>query len=136
MAKGIVDMTRKTEQINTTLDNVVMPLVLETIENGRSLDVTDFTGTHIKGGHLVIKKDGEAFYKPMPIKADGTGYDSLPAGYSYNSFQYGTVKKDRAFGSLMIRGTLVTEASPYPLDDILEDLKKELPLITFKTKED
>lgn len=136
MAKAVVDMTRKTEQIDTTLDNVVMPVVIDTIANGRSLDVSDFTGTHIKGGHLIIKKDGEAFYKPMPIKADGTGYDALPAGYSYNSFQYGTVRKDRAFGALMVRGVLVTEASPYPLDDILADLKEALPLVTFKTKED
>lgn len=136
MAKAVVNMTRRKEQVGTTLDNVVMPVVLDTVENGRSLDVSDFTGTHIKGGHLIIKKNGEALYKPMPIKADGTGYDTLPADYSYNSFQYGTVTKERAFGALMIRGVLVTEASPYPLDDILADLKEALPLVTFKTKED
>lgn len=136
MSKPVVNLVNKKEEIITSLDNVVMPVVLETIENGRTLDVSDFKGTHINGGHIIIKKKGEAIYKPMPIKEDKSGYEALPDGYSYVGFQNGTVTKERAYGAIMIRGTVVTEASPYPLDAILDAVRAALPLIHFKTKED
>lgn len=136
MAKVVADLTHKQEQIITGKDNVVMPVVFETIENGRSLDVSDFKGEYIFGGHVIIKKDGEALYKPMPIKADGSGYEAKPAGFSVVGYQYGTLLKERPLGSIMIRGTYVTEAAPYPVDAILADLKEATPLVHFKTKED
>lgn len=49
MGKTIVDISTNLERIDTTLDNVVMPLVLETVENGRSLDVAGFKGSFIRG---------------------------------------------------------------------------------------
>lgn len=33
-----------------------MPVVFETIENGRILDISDFKGEYIYGGHVIIKK--------------------------------------------------------------------------------
>lgn len=136
MAKTVADLTHKREKIITGKDNVVMPVVYETVENGRTLDVSDFTGTHIFGGHLVIKKTGEPLYKPMPITADGKGYAALPEGFKYAGAQYGTITKEAPLGAISPRCIYVTEAAPYPVDAILADLKAALPLITFKTKED
>lgn len=136
MSKPVVNLVNEREEIITSLDNVVMPVVLETIENGRTLDVSDYTGTHIKGGHVIIKKTDEALYKPMPLNANKDGYGTLPSGYQYAGFQYGTVTKERPFGAIMIRGTVVTEASPYPLTTILSAVRTALPLVHFKTDKD
>lgn len=136
MAKTIADLTHKQEKVVTGNDNVVMPVVYETIENGRSLDVSDFTGSHIFGGHLIIKKTGEALYKPMPLNEGGTAYGELPEGYNYAGFQYGTITKEAPLGAISARCIYVTDSAPYPIDTLLVAVKAVLPLITFKTKED
>lgn len=136
MAKIIANLTGDELELITSLDNVVMPRIYETIENGRSLDVTNYTPKYIKGGHLIIKKDGEANYAPMPVSEDGKGYASLPSGYSYAGFQIGTIPTDRPQGAIMIKGSYVTQAAPYPIDTLLSDVKTALPFIYFKTKED
>ena len=134
MSKAVVDLTNQGVHIDTSLDNVVMPKVLTTIPNGRTLDVSDFKESVIKGGHLLIKKSGEALYKPMPV--EGEKYAALPEGFEYAGFQYGSVLKTRPFGAISKNCQYVTEAAPYALDTVLEDVKKALPKVEFITKED
>lgn len=136
MAKVVTDLTHKRSEIITGKDNVVMPEVYETIENGRSLDVSDFKGSHVYGGHIIIKKEGAPLYKPMPVSADGKKYEALPEGFKYAGAQYGTVTKQAALGAIATRCVYEVEAAPYEMDDILADIKAALPLITFNTKED
>lgn len=134
MAKAVIDLTNQEVQVDTSLDNVVMPKVLTTLPNGRTLDASDFKESVIKGGHLIVKKTGEALYKPMPV--EGGEYSTLPEGFEYAGFQYGSVLKTRPFGAISKNCQYVVEASPCELDAVLEDVKKALPKVEFITKED
>ena len=60
MAKAVVNFTDESVQIDTSLDNVVMPQVMTTLPNGRALDVSGYSEKQIKGGHLIIKKEGDS----------------------------------------------------------------------------
>ena len=134
MAKAVVNFTDESVQIDTSLDNVVMPQVMTTLPNGRSLDVSGYSEKQIKGGHLIIKKSGEPSYKPMPVS--DKKYTALPEGYVYAGFQYGSVLASKAQGAISRNCVYNAEAAPYPVGDILEDVKKALPKVEFLTKED
>lgn len=48
------------------IDSVVISNYIEGVPGGRSLDVTGFTPTVIKAGHVVIKETSTGTRKPMP----------------------------------------------------------------------
>ena len=126
-----VDLANAPIEVLTGNDSIVVTLVLETIRGGRTLDVTGFTPDVIPGGHVIIHDTITKEYKPMPVDISTGKYDTLPTGHEYAGFQIGSVLKTKALGSILTRGGINPNASVYDLTDILDDVKKALPLITF-----
>ena len=58
-------------------------------------------------------------------------YASLPADHTYAGILVASIPTSRPFAGIMVRGTVNVNASPFPLDDILNDVKAALPLIVF-----
>ncbi len=114
------------------LDNVVIRNVIDTIPGGRALNVTGYTPDVIKAGHVIIKDSVSGDFKPMPVTAAGA-YDSLPASHSYVGVCVSSIRKDNAACSIMIRGTLNTNAVPYSMSSILSDFKTACPHILCTT---
>lgn len=123
---AVVDLYNGEQVIDTSLDNVVIILMLECIIGGRSLDVTGFAPSVIKAGHIIIKKDNE--YKPMPVNEVGDAYAALPSGYSIVGVACSSALTKKPFMTIMVRGTVNQVASPYPVTEVI---KTALPLIRF-----
>lgn len=104
---------------------------------GVSLDFSDFKGTYVQRGHIVIHKEGEVdSHKPMPVTADGGEYEALPAGYSYYGFCINGHKKNKVANGVGVRGNRNPKCFDnargyYDITAILPALKEALPLITF-----
>jgi len=58
-------------------------------------------------------------------------YASLPADHTYAGILIASIPTSRPLAGIMVRGTVNVNASPFPLDDILNDVKAALPLIVF-----
>lgn len=123
---AIADLTNPIEDLITGNDNIVIVDNFQSIRGGRTLDVTGFTDNVIQAGHLIIKDDDE--YKPTPV-VDGEYV--VPEGAEYAGFLIASIPTSRPLAGIMVRGTVNVKASPYPLDNILEDVKAALPLIVF-----
>jgi len=109
-------------------DSVVIQKYISGIKGGRTLDVTDFTDTVIKAGHVIVT-DGEGTYKPMPV-SDGA-YGSLPEGCSYAGILYRTTMTADPQASIMTNGEVNSEAVPFDMSSILDAFKEACPLISF-----
>lgn len=125
-----VNLNNEVQQIITGKDNIVIVDNFESVRGGRTLDVTGFTPNIINAGHIIIK-DSEGEYKPMPVTVEGTAYDVLPEDHTYAGVLIASIPTNKAFAGIMIRGTVNSNASPYPLASILSAVKTALPLIVF-----
>ena len=75
---------------------------------------------------------GSGFKVPVKtVSAVKDEYASLPEGAEYAGFLIASIPTSRPLAGIMVRGTVNVKASPYPLDNILEDVKAALPLIVF-----
>jgi len=119
------------EQINvdTSKDSIVIIHNQFCIPGGKTLDVTGFTPDVINAGHILIK-NAAGDYKPMPINADGTAYEALPADHTYAGVLVATILKKRPFAGVMVEGYVNEVASPFPVavikDAFLAELKNEI----------
>lgn len=125
-----VNLNNEAQQIITGNDNIVIVDNFQSVRGGRTLDVTGFTPKIINAGHIIIK-DSEGEYKPMPVNAEGTAYAALPEEHTYAGVLIASIPTNKAFAGIMIRGTVNSNASPYPLASILSAVKTALPLIVF-----
>lgn len=123
-----VDLNNGGETIDTSLDNIVIILMLECIIGGRTLDVTGFKPNVIKAGHIIIKETSTNEYKPMPVNETGDAYAELPEGHTVIGVAYSSTLTKKPFMTVMVRGTVNQVASPYPITDTI---KTALPLIRF-----
>jgi hypothetical protein len=69
------------EQVDTTMDSVVIRKVDHDIPGGKTLDVTGITDTVLKAGHVIIENTSTGAHKPLGIKSGA--YDSLPSGHAF-----------------------------------------------------
>ena len=111
--------------VDTGLDSIVIINHIEGIPGGRSLNVTGFSPAVIKAGHVVIKDNNDE-YKPMPVANDA--YASLPLNHTIVGVVSASVLTTKAMVGIMVRGSVNTEASPYPVTGAI---KTALPLIRF-----
>lgn len=125
----VVNLTKQGPAYDTSNDTIVIVKNLETIPGGRSLNVTDFAPDVIPAGHLIIKETSTGDFKPMPVVAEA--YGTLPVGHTYEGILISTIRKDRAFAGIMIRGSVNKEASFYNIASVLVAAKAALPLIRF-----
>lgn len=110
------------------IDAVTITNYIEGVPGGRSLDVTGFSQSVIKAGHVVIKETATGNYKPMPINTAGDAYGDLPNGNTIEGVVVASVTTDLAMVGIMVRGSVNEVASPFP---VTEAIKTALPLIRF-----
>ena len=114
------------ESVDTSNDGIVIIANLETIPGGKTLDVTGFTPTVIKAGHIVIEETATGKLKPMPVT--GNSYADLPANHTYKGVVIASILKTKPFAAILVRGSVNKVASPYP---VISAVETALPLIRF-----
>jgi hypothetical protein len=114
------------EKVDTSNDSIVIISVIETIPGGKTLDVTGFTPTVIKAGHVIIEETATGKLKPMPVTTNA--YDSIPASHTYKGVLIATILKTKPFAAILVRGSVNKVASPYP---VISAVETALPLIRF-----
>lgn len=115
------DLT-SSQVLDTTNDSVVIVNYIEGIPGGRTLNVTGFSDTDISAGHVIIKETSSGDYKPLPT----TG--TLPSGHTYEGILAASIKTNKAFASIMYRGTVNTAYAKYTISDAAQ---AALSLIKF-----
>jgi hypothetical protein len=109
------------------------------VENGAVTEVTitkDGKGYAV-GDELSASADdvggtGSGFKVPVTaVTAEKDEYASLPADHTYAGILIASIPVNKPFAGILVRGTVNVNASPFPLDDILNDVKAALPLIVF-----
>lgn len=112
------------------MDSVVIRHYVAGIIGGRTLDMTDFAESAIKAGHVVIQNiEDETLFKPMPV-ADGA-YAALPEGFKYAGVVVCSKPASEPMVGIMYSGEVNDVACPYPVDDIKDAIKAELPTLVF-----
>ena len=123
------NLSNEREQIVFGDDSIVIQKYISGIKGGRTLDVTGFTDKVIKAGHVIIRKDSDGIYKPMPVANDA--YTALPEGYSYAGVLYRSIRTAKPFASIMTWGEVNDVAKPYDMTAILAAFKTDCPHIDF-----
>ncbi|AUD00942.1 hypothetical protein [Spirosoma pollinicola] len=127
------NLTNTGSQILTGNESIVIKKNLETIEGGRSLDVTSYTQAEvIQAGHVIIQETSTGNFKPMPVNTGATAYQALPTGHVYAGILVATVTTKRPMAAIMVRGTVNPSATPMDIATILTAVKAALPLILFR----
>lgn len=125
-----VNLDNASIEVITGNDNIVVVDVSEPVYS-KALNVTGYIPDVIPGGHLLIKDTVSGDIKPMPVKTNLSGYDTLPLNHSYAGFQNGSILKSKPYGAVIVKGVINPEASVYGLSPILGDVKEALPHIVF-----
>lgn len=129
---AVTNLNNAQESFDAGMDNIVIVDNFQSIRGGRSLDVTGYPKDVIRAGHVVIKETSTGNYKPMPLNSGGTEYNTLPVGHSYAGILIASIKKDKPFASILVRGTVNVNATPFKMTSIIEAVKTALPLIDFR----
>lgn len=119
-------------QIDFSNDSIVIMKNMETIPGGRTLDVSGFTPTVIKAGHVIIEKDSDGELLPMPLALDEgiEAIGDIVEGVSYTNGAYTDVPLTGGSGSgatadITVAGTVVTvvtivlKGTGYAVGDVL-----------------
>jgi len=130
MAQPNASMNNEPEKIQEGFDSIVIRQYIAGIKNGKTLDVTGFTPTVIKAGHVIIYDTVNDVYKPMPLS--GAAYSSLPANHVYAGVLAASVLTKRPIAAIMYAGEVNDVASPYPVDSIKSAICTALPMLVFK----
>lgn len=124
------ELVNKSNVFLAGMDSVVIRHYVAGIIGGRTLDMTDFAESVIKAGHVVIQSTtDDTLFKPMPV-ADGA-YDELPEGFKYAGVVVCSKPASEPMVGIMYSGEVNDVASPYPVDDIKDAMKAELPTLVF-----
>lgn len=123
-------------------DNIAIVNHFDGIRGGRTLDVTGYPEKVLHAGHVIIKevKNDVETYKPMPLNENGTEYkeneitaiEESGSTKSYTGFLIASIPVDRPFAAIMTSGTINPKAVPFSIDSIMDELKKQLPLIDYQ----
>jgi hypothetical protein len=99
-------------------DSIVIVKYIAGIPGGRTLDLSDYTESVVRCGH-VIYRDSEGAYRPMPVTAGTDGakgtYSALPEGGEYAGVLYRSISKNDPEAAVMVAGVVNSEALPYAL---------------------
>lgn len=61
------DLIKQKQSVDTTLDNVIIVKVHDTLPGGRTLDVTGFPDAEIRAGHVIFRHNDTGEYVPQPV---------------------------------------------------------------------
>lgn len=124
-----MSLTNAITQFGFGTDSVVIRHYVAGFKAGKVLDVTGYTEEYIKAGHVVICDPATETYKPMPV--EGEAYAALPADHKYVGVVIATVPTSEPQVAIMHTGEVNDVASPYPIDDIKDDLLAQVPTLVF-----
>lgn len=125
-----IDLVNSKDTVQFGQDNVVIQKYISGIKGGRVLDTTGYTAETVKAGHVIIKL-ASGDYAPMPLKADGTGYDTLPADAAYVGVLKGSILTKKPAAAIMTWGEVCEPALPYAITDIKAAFTAQCPHIGF-----
>lgn len=119
----------KNYQVDTASDDVVIPMVLEDLPGGRSLDVEGVEEAVLYAGRIIIEETATGDLKPQAIA--GEVYTALPGGHTYKGVLIATIETAKPFASVMVRGRLndLAAQNVHGLPPVLAAAKTALPLI-------
>ena len=128
------DMVSKKKKVLFGDDTIVIRHINSSITGGRTLDVSGFTDSVIKAGHIVVRKkdsDGAYIYSPLGVK--NGAYVALPDGAEYVGVVINSMPSDEPVVGIMDDGRVNDVAMPYPItDDMRKALKTALPNLIFE----
>lgn len=124
-----VDLERDNVFVDDGNDGKVIIRDLADIPGGRALDVSDWTPSEIKAGHIIKHNKETGAYAPLGITGSNNDtYASLESNEEYAGVLKVSILKNKAFAAIMTMGEVNAAASPYPVTDTI---KAGLPQIKF-----
>lgn len=103
MSQNTASLNDAAFKVDTSKDNIVIVDNIESLNGGRTLDVTGFAPQVIKAGHVIIRETSTGIYKPMPVtegSEDGVStVGSVTAGTGYTNGTYENVPLAGGSGS-------------------------------------
>lgn len=124
-----VDLARDSYLVDDGNDGKVIIRDLADIPGGRALDVSNWTPSVVKAGHIIKRNKETGAYAPLGITgSNNDAYASLEANEEYAGVLKVSVLKAKAFAAIMTMGEVNAAASPYPVTDTI---KAGLPQIKF-----
>lgn len=89
-------------------------------------------GDELSAANTNLGNAGSGFKVPVGAVSDEISvYGTLPKSHSYAGILIASIPTSKPFASIMTRGTVNVNASPYQLDSILNAVKLALPLVVF-----
>ena len=128
----VANLNNPKQEIVTGNDNIVIVDVITTVRGGRTLNVDGYPHDVINAGHVILRNTATDVYKPMPLNTEGTAYGTLPAGHEYAGILIATIKKERPFAGILLRGTVNPNAAPFAMGSILAAVQTALPQMIFR----
>lgn len=127
---AIAELTKEGKAYNDGFDSIVIRRVGGCIVGGRTLDLTGFTDSVVKAGHIIIREKSTNTFKPLGVSSGA--YATLPTGCEYAGVLRASVDADAPFAAIMYDGEVNDECLPYPLTDALRTaLKSAFPSLYF-----
>ena len=124
-----VDLERDSYLVDDGNDGKVIIRDLADVPGGRALDVSNWTPSVIKAGHIIKHNTVTGAYAPLGITGSNDDtYASLEENEEYAGVLKVSVLKGKAFAAIMTMGEVNAAASPYAVTDTI---KAGLPQIKF-----
>lgn len=125
-----MDLSNTPQQVDTSMDSVVIRKVDHDIPGGKALDTTGVSEEVLKAGRVVIEHTASGTLKPLAIS--GGAYASLPDGHTFKGILVATVLKSKPGASIMIAGSVNGAAAVnYGLPAYTSTIKNALTRIIF-----
>lgn len=126
-----VNLADEMERISTGLDSVLIRRKGGRVIGGVVLDLSEWTGDVVKGGHVIIRKEEEGIvsYRPAPVSGDK--FAALPEGWGYAGVLVRTVTRKDPRAAVQYDGEINDEAMPYSIADIRAKLRETFPSLYF-----
>jgi|GEM_PF-6433798 len=89
-------------------------------------------GDTLSADNSYIGGTGSGFSVPVAtVSTTSASYGALPAGHTYEGVNIATIRKEKPFASILLRGTVNPAAAPYSMTSILSAFKTACPHILF-----
>lgn len=122
----MVDLVNGKEQVVFGNDSIVIQKFIAGIKGGRALDVTGYTESVIKAGHVIIAS-ADGVYKPMLVS--GEAYAALPESHTIKGILVSSILTSKPMAAIMTIGQVNSEALPYAVPAGFADACPHIELI-------
>lgn len=114
------DLMNQKQSVDTSLDNVIIVKIHDTVPGGRTLDTSGIADAVLRAGHPVFRHNDTGEYVPMPldgsIPLDGDATTEAEAvGLLVNS-----IATDKPEAAIMTRGVADEAQMAYAISDAIK----------------